>query len=648
MTKITKPVEGALYMLKRGFKVFPLKPNDKKPLFEGWQQWAEEATEDKVNKFGIANPMHNWGVYAGASNLCVLDLDLKKGKDGIEALKHLAIEKNKTVPPTLTIETTTKGIHCYYYGKTKSTVNRLGDGIDTRSDGGYVVAPGSRIDDRIYTIIKQAEIQKLPQWLGDCLQETKKEKLVLSDKAQVPEGERNNTLARLAGTMRSNGMDQDAILQALLSTNQNRFELPLENHEVEIIAKSISKYEPKYALTQALFRDTPKKLMAKISKDLRPEREVPLRKWVMENRYIRGFVSVVVAPGGTGKSMLALLDAIAISTGQPLTHFEVKERGAVWFYNTEDPLEEQERRFFALLRQHNIQREEVENVHLTGCEVPLILVKQSRHDIVINTDAVDLMINYINTNNISTLIVDPFVRTHQVNENDNMQIDQVLQCFQTISKKTNCAIGLIHHTRKPGSSSANNNDANMSRGASSLINAARISHNLANMTEDEALRFGIAKEKRSWYMRLDGAKGNLQPPAENANWFEKHSVRILNGEKVGAISKSSIVDISIQRKEKEILYESKDLAPVLNELLEIGKRANISTILNEIVRRPQFQHLFPPGKELNKQRGREWLIKILTYKSGIVYNKKEFSYESSTEGKNRHWIACSKFNDFLD
>lgn len=60
---------------------------------------------------------------------------------------------------------------------------------------------------------------------------------------EIPEGERNNTLASLAGRLRIRGLGEEEILQRLLTENQLKCKPPLPEEEVRTIAKSISRYE---------------------------------------------------------------------------------------------------------------------------------------------------------------------------------------------------------------------------------------------------------------------------------------------------------------------------------------------------------------------------------------------------------------------
>lgn len=58
----------------------------------------------------------------------------------------------------------------------------------------------------------------------------------------IPQGQRNDTLTRMAGAMRRQGMDESAIVVALLETNTARCAPPLPENEVKGIAASVVRY----------------------------------------------------------------------------------------------------------------------------------------------------------------------------------------------------------------------------------------------------------------------------------------------------------------------------------------------------------------------------------------------------------------------
>jgi hypothetical protein len=114
------------------------------------------------------------------------------------------------------------------------------------------------------------------------------------------------------------------------------------------------------------------------------------------------------------------------------------------------------------------------------------------------------------------MIVDPFVRSHRLEENVNEQIDFAAALWGQVANKANCCVLLVHHFRKGGVSG----DATAFRGASALIDAARSALSLASMSEDEAKRLGVDIDDRWRYVRVDNAKLNLAPPPESTLWLK--------------------------------------------------------------------------------------------------------------------------------
>jgi putative DNA primase/helicase len=86
-----------------------------------------------------------------------------------------------------------------------------------------------------------ATIQDMPQ---PSRHPVSRGRSVIGPDSTIPEGNRNATLASLAGVMRNRGMSQDAIAAALHAENQTRCDPPLGDDEVDGIAASISRYDP--------------------------------------------------------------------------------------------------------------------------------------------------------------------------------------------------------------------------------------------------------------------------------------------------------------------------------------------------------------------------------------------------------------------
>ena len=101
---------------------------DPKQIQKWWRYW----------------PNANIAILTGrGSGLAVLDVDVKN--DGPENLELLEA-KNEPIPSTLIAQTGGGGRHYYFSYPTsgfKNSAGKIATGIDTRGDGGYVLAPPS-------------------------------------------------------------------------------------------------------------------------------------------------------------------------------------------------------------------------------------------------------------------------------------------------------------------------------------------------------------------------------------------------------------------------------------------------------------------------------------------------------------------------
>lgn len=166
---------AALSSIERGWFVFPLRPSDKRPL-PNFKRWEEKATRDPDTICRRwANAPYNIGVATGPSKLVVIDCDT--ARDSSSAQWHRVEEgvevAGQLLPRTFCVATPSGGLHLYYNapeGVTfQNTAGKLGQHIDTRGAGGYVVGPGSVRSEGYYTITEGAPVAVLPGWLVDAL-----------------------------------------------------------------------------------------------------------------------------------------------------------------------------------------------------------------------------------------------------------------------------------------------------------------------------------------------------------------------------------------------------------------------------------------------------------------------------------------------
>ena len=629
MLKQKTPLDYALEAYDLGFKVFPLKPNSKLPAVEDWENWAKDAKEADLRKFTL----HNFGLACGPSDLLAIDLDIKPPKNGknasngYEDFNALQNRFNEDYPETWKVKTPSGGMHIIYKGTDRTSAKSVAPGIDTRGMGGYVVLHGRVIDGKAYQSINDIILAPLPESFKNLLHEKTKPK-ILDDEELILEGERNQTLASLAGSMRSRGFCHEAILNALIAVNERQLEDPLPLIEVKRIAQSVARYKPEDAAVASDFEAVPEDLRAYLASEIVAE-DIPKRVWLMKDRFIKGYMSATVSPGGLGKSITSMLDALSLSTGKPLSGFAVDKKASTLVYNMEDPLDELQRRMVALCLEHNVDIKDQNRIHLiSGRDNPLILAKRAKNGVVINKNAMSKLIHYIRDNGIDLVILDPFIRFHEVNENDNMEIDKVAWCIQRIIEATGCAICVIHHTRKMGRSTDGGIDT--ARGASALANAARVGYVISEMSEADAKAFGIPEDRARWYIRLDNAKANMQPPAESATWFQKTSVRLPNEDVVGALRHVELVDISKAKECEEIENEASHAAGIWAKIYAVG---DLIPIADARLSLGSDSFLF----NYSDKRGREKLVGLL--RSGLcTHSGKLFSYHYNEGKKSKHYM----------
>jgi hypothetical protein len=127
---------------------------------------------------------------------------------------------------------------------------------------------------------------------------------------------------------------------------------------------------------------------------------------------------------------------------------------------------------------------------------------------------------------IDLVSLDPFVKTHGLEENNSTDMDFVCDLLARMSIEFNIAVDSPHHSRK---GSATPGDADSGRGSSGIKDAGRLVFTLTPMSSEEASMYGIADEDRQLHVRLDSAKVNLIRRGGKASWFKLVGVPLKNG-----------------------------------------------------------------------------------------------------------------------
>jgi Bifunctional DNA primase/polymerase, N-terminal len=155
---------AALDYAARGLPVFPCLPLGKAPAVP--RGFLSATTNPATIRRFWTNPECNVAIPTGSrSGFWALDVDGAEGAASLRALemKHGAIPNTRTV-------VTARGKHLWfaYPGSVPTTAGRIGPGIDTRGDDGYVIVPPSvHQTGRRYTFLGDlwAPIESAPAWL---------------------------------------------------------------------------------------------------------------------------------------------------------------------------------------------------------------------------------------------------------------------------------------------------------------------------------------------------------------------------------------------------------------------------------------------------------------------------------------------------
>jgi AAA domain len=254
----------------------------------------------------------------------------------------------------------------------------------------------------------------------------------------------------------------------------------------------------------------------------------PPREWLLGNIFARKFMSSLLADGGVGKTAVRLAQLLSLALGRSLTGEYVFRRCRVLVISLEDDKDELERRVLALLLHYGIERSELRGwlfLAAPGGTRGKLMATDKKGKTAIGPLARTIEDTIIERK-IDIISVDPFVKSHAVEENNNSGIDEVVQILTDMAAKHNIAVDAPHHTSK---GTADPGNANRGRGASAMKDAARLVYTLSPMSTDEAKAFGLNEEQRRFFVRMDSGKVNVAPPMRTAKWFRLVGVRLNNG-----------------------------------------------------------------------------------------------------------------------
>ncbi len=265
--------DAALYYARRGWHVIPLNwltddgacscgnPDCRSQGKHPFSTLAPHGSQDStthlptIRRWYKQYPRLNIGIRTGeVSGLVVVDLD---GDDGLISWAEYDREEHRH-QPTLLAVTGSGGLHFYFQHPSFQVANsasKIGKGIDIRGENGYIVAPpsthksGGQYQWDGAANPENATLSPLPGWLLPRLvpptraprRSAPTEVTLPGEIPPITEGQRNVSMASIAGRLRRAGADEQHIADYLARLNMAIGD-PLPQREVESVARSISRY----------------------------------------------------------------------------------------------------------------------------------------------------------------------------------------------------------------------------------------------------------------------------------------------------------------------------------------------------------------------------------------------------------------------
>ena len=161
----------------------------------------------------------------------------------------------------------------------------------------------------------------------------------------------------------------------------------------------------------------------------------PLR-WLLADLFLAGAAGILGGAPKTGKSFFALELAVAVASGTPAAgRFPVAAPGPVLLLAAEDPPAVVVQRLAALAaaRAHAFATLPVDVIVEPGVRLPEGLARLGAT---------------VAHRQPRLLILDPLIRLHRADENSAPEMAGILDGLRALARATDCAVLLVHHTRK--------------------------------------------------------------------------------------------------------------------------------------------------------------------------------------------------------
>ena len=267
-----------------------------------------------------------------------------------------------------------------------------------------------------------------------------------------------------------------------------------------------------------------------------PLSETEPTKYVYRQWFALDLMSLLVAPGARGKSVLCLSVAICLACGYDFFSGEkLYQPMRVFVFDAEDSINVMKKRIRAFMELHKISPEmrklvSQNLIYQSGDEGEIILAISDKGVPTMNDKVVADMERAFKHRGVEYAFFNPLVRLHRVNENWNGDMSVVIGAMQKIMQRSGIGVTIAHHSRKTAGLTKTDKTADDARGGGSIVTGVRIVININPVPKEDWASYGITEDNQWAYLTVgSGDKSNHAPRSKNFAVYRTESVEADNG-----------------------------------------------------------------------------------------------------------------------
>jgi hypothetical protein len=530
----------------------------KHPAPSRWKRYQEKRADGDQLEMWFEGRFkdYNLGVVTGSisGNVYAVDVDVSEGKVGQDTLDDLCMA-NDDMPETFEQRTGSGGKHIFLRAPEGTAIitgkNVLGDGIDTRGEGGFVVvAPSNHKSGGKYLIEDWAlnnEIADSPAWVAQLskIDAARYDDTSIQDKktdmfGDLTDGREGYMVELILGTIRTWWVTKGVLptVEELVEDAWPTFELKAKargssladdgrgkdlfqrkcwyqlkranNNELRILQNvepgseantGVQSFTAASGMSESPSSVTPSADEGFRIQDWGMNRytgEPPEMEWLIDGVLPRRVPGLISAIGGLGKSFMLLDLAMKVAGGDQGMHREdalggdVVHNGKVVFFGAEDSANSMHRRISSIggpnLRDRAAGNLFVVPMPDAGGPTPLIVNAMGQYSV---TPAfVEIRRQLLELGDIALIIIDPLQAFAAADINTDPAAAQYWWSLMShLCVETGANILIAHHMRKDGA--FNITKASQAReairGTTALVDGARWAYSLWAMNEADEL-----------------------------------------------------------------------------------------------------------------------------------------------------------------